>query len=85
WGLHGTRHTPGVGIDEVEDLVARGAAAIVLSRGREGHLQVPAATVAHLRERGVEVDVLWTDQAIDRYNERAARGERVAALIHSTC
>lgn len=85
WRELGTHHTPGIGIAEVERLLAAGATAVVLSRGVHEQLQVPEATVAFLRERGVEVDVLRTDLAVARYNERAARGEAVAALIHSTC
>jgi hypothetical protein len=42
-------------------------------------------TVRQLEERGVTVEVLDSGAAVARYNELAADGHPVAALIHSTC
>lgn len=85
WAEFGTRHTPGVGIQEVEELIAHGATTVILSRGVQEHLQVPQATVAFLRAKGIAVEVLQTELATARYNELCERSEAVAALIHSTC
>lgn len=85
WNESGTAHRPGVTAADVEELVAAGAAVIILSTGRGGRLEVPAATTELLRERDVEVEVLPTDEAIVRYNRLAGEGVAVAALIHSTC
>jgi hypothetical protein len=42
-------------------------------------------TVRQLEEQGVAVEVLDSPAAVTRYNELAAAGHSVAALIHSTC
>lgn len=84
WNETGTEHVPGIQPDDVRELVEHGAEVVVLSRGQQERLRVQEATVDFLEERGVEVEVLPTGDAVDRYNELA--GERPAgALIHSTC
>jgi hypothetical protein len=84
WRETGTRHVPGTQIADVEELLARGARTIVLSRGMDLVLQVPAATVSWLEQRGVRVEVLESRLAVARYNE-LRDAEAVGALIHSTC
>lgn len=66
------------------ELVDHGATTVVFSRGRQGALAVPDETVEALRDEGVEVKVLGTDEAIAEYN-RLAGEQPVGALIHSTC
>ncbi|MGH7541556.1 MAG: MTH938/NDUFAF3 family protein, partial [Gemmatimonadota bacterium] len=70
---------------DVEELLARGARVVVLSRGQQERLRVPSATVEWIEERDVRVHVLRTQEAVERYNELAAGDEPVGALIHSTC
>jgi hypothetical protein len=84
WSETGTRHSPGVQVADLEELVLAGAEVVVLSRGVHLQLQIPEATLAWLRARGITAHVLRTQQAIERYNALAAT-ERVGALIHSTC
>ena len=85
WTELGTHHRPGVGIAEVRELLDRGATTVLLSQGVLGHLRVQEETVAWLRERGVAVEVLWTEAAVARYNALCAERVPVGALIHSTC
>ena len=85
WNETGTRHVPGTQPADAEELIANGADVLVLSRGMDLVLQVPAETVAVLEERGVEVIVAETREAVARFNELVRAGRRVGALIHSTC
>jgi hypothetical protein len=57
---------------------------VVLSRGVHRRLQVQPETLAYLEARGVEVEVLQSEDAVARYNQLAA-SQKVGALIHSTC
>lgn len=85
WGEFGTRHRPGITVADVQELASRGVTTMVLSRGVDEQLQVPAETVSWLTQRGITVHVLQTEQAVACYNDLAAREEGVGALIHSTC
>ena len=85
WKETGTRHVPGIQPADCEELVAAGARTIVLSRGMWRALQTPQHTLDWLAERAVEGEVLETRAAVARYNEKAAAGDPVGGLFHSTC
>ncbi len=84
WQETGTKHAPGIQPSDVEELVDRGATVIVLSRGMYERLQVCPETVQMLKERGIDVHVLPTEDAVKRYNELRS-STSIGALIHSTC
>lgn len=78
WRDSGTSHEGGVVAADIEEIRDRGATVIIVSTGRRGRLRVPEPISG-----GVEV--LGTEEAIERYNQLAVRGEAVGALIHTTC
>jgi len=84
WAETGTRHEPGIQPADVEELLANGATRVILSEGYEGRLRTDPATLRFLEERGIEVRVAGTEEAVALYNTYAAR-EPVGGLFHSTC
>jgi hypothetical protein len=84
WNETGTSHSPGIQPADVEEIVEEGADHIVLSKGMNRRLQVKDETLDWLESQGVDVDVLETKKAVERYNELAEH-ESVGGLIHSTC
>lgn len=85
WNETGTSHRPGIQPADVAELLDNGARTVVLSRGQQRRLQVMDTTLDHLREHGVDAEVLASEAAVERYNQLAAQGQAVGALIHSTC
>ncbi|HEY4120211.1 MAG TPA: Mth938-like domain-containing protein [Byssovorax sp.] len=85
WRETGTQHVPGIQLADAEDLLEAGADIIVLSRGMDLVLLVPATTIQALEARGVEVRVAQSKEAARMVNELIDEGRRVGALIHSTC
>src|SRR5689334_17428572 len=83
WAETGTRHAPGIQPADVEELLAHGAATVVLSQGMNQRLRVHPATRHYLAQRGVTVHVAETREAVKIYN--LAEGALVAGLFHSTC
>ena len=84
WKETGTSHRPGIQVADVEELIEHGAEVIVLSKGVNERLHVMPDTLSWLDDRGVEVHVLQTEAAAERYN--ALREEAaVGGLFHSTC
>ena len=75
---------PGIQPADVEELLEYGAGVVVLSRGQQERLQVPRETLEWLKQKGVEVLVLPTGKAVDRYNE-LRESDPVGGLFHSTC
>ena len=84
WAETGTRHAPGIQPADVEELLAHGAATVVLSQGMNQRLRVHPATRHYLAQRGVTVHVAETREAVKIYND-LAEGALLAGLFHSTC
>jgi hypothetical protein len=83
WAETGTRHSPGIQPADVEGLVARGATAVVLSRGMNKRSHVRPDTCRYLEERSITVHVAGTREAVKIYNE-LTDNTLVAGLFHST-
>lgn len=84
WSKHGTSHDPGIQPGDVEDLLDHGATTIVLSGGMEDQLKTMPETMRLLEERGIEVRVERTADAVEAYNSMA-KTQQVGGLFHSTC
>ena len=84
WGETGTHHDPGIQPADVEELLERGARAVVLSKGIMERLKVRPETLQMLEDRGIPVRVLQSEGAVAAYNE-LRETQPVGALIHSTC
>lgn len=85
WSETGTHHQPGIQPADVEELLQYGAQVVVLSRGVDEMLHVMPETLTMLEARGIAVYVLQSEAAVAQYNALSAAGEKVGALLHSTC
>jgi hypothetical protein len=68
WRETGTRHVPGIQAADVQDLVDHGATTVVLSKGVWERLQVCPETLEVLAKKGIQVEVLQTEAAVERFN-----------------
>jgi hypothetical protein len=65
--------------DVIEELPER----LLVGTGAYGQLRPDPEALEQLRQRGVEVEALSTDEAVRRYGELDPR--RTAAALHLTC
>ena len=70
-------------IDDLRDVLDELPERLIVGNGAHGRLRPHPAVIDELRRRGVEVEVLETDDAVRRYNQLDER--RVAAALHLTC
>ena len=84
WRDTGTRHVPGIQPADVRELIEHGAKAVVLSKGIWERLKVCPETLEVLAENGIQVEVLQTEVAVDRFN-KLREAVPVGGLFHSTC
>lgn len=75
---------PGIQPADVQELIERGAKTVVLSKGVWERLKVCPETLEILAKHGIAVEVLQTEEAVERFNELRERGP-VGGLFHSTC
>ena len=84
WRETGTRHVPGIQPADVQELIEHGARAVVLSSGIWQRLQVCSETLTVLAQNGIQVEVLQTEAAVERFN-MIRENMPVGGLFHSTC
>ena len=84
WRDTGTRHVPGIQPADVRELIEHGAKVVVLSKGIWERLQVCPETLEVLAENGIEMEVLQTEIAVERFNN-LREAVPVGGLFHSTC
>ena len=84
WRETGTRHVPGIQPADVQELIEHGAKTVVLSKGVWERLQVCPETLEVLSQNDIQVEVLQTEAAVERFNE-LRENIAVGGLFHSTC
>jgi hypothetical protein len=70
-------------LEDLEEVLEELPDRLVVGTGADGRMRPDPACLDQLMERGVEVEVLRTDEAIDRYE--TLDQTRTAAALHLTC
>jgi len=84
WRETGTHHAPGIQPDDVRGLLEYNPSVMIFSKGFWQRLQVKHETQQLIVDRGIDLHILETSKAVERYNQ--STGEQlVAGLFHSTC
>jgi hypothetical protein len=73
----------GLVLADLDEVLEELPAYLVIGTGAYGQLQPDPKTISRLRERGVEVEALPTEEAVRRYGELDPR--RTAAALHLAC
>jgi hypothetical protein len=73
----------GLVLEDLEQVLEELPARLLVGCGAYGQLHPDPAALDGLRERGIEVEVLPTPEAVSRYAELDPRG--TAAALHLTC
>ena len=71
--------------EDLAEVLQASPETLVIGQGANGLMKVAPETHTRLNEAGIELVCLPTARAVEAYNERAARGEQVAAALHLTC
>ncbi|MHA1396935.1 MAG: Mth938-like domain-containing protein [Candidatus Heimdallarchaeaceae archaeon] len=58
---------------------------LILGTGSLGLMKVPDEVIEKLKEMGIEVYAFKTQEAVEKYNEIAQQGKKVAGAFHLTC
>jgi len=69
---------------ELEKLLEGKPEVIIIGDGQSNVLEVPLEIDKQIRQKKIELIVLNTSKAIEKYNE-ISKLKRVNALIHTTC
>ena len=72
-------------IEDLAVVLEQDPQVIVIGSGYYGRMQVPRQTRDWLHKRGIQLEVVPTSQAVERYNELQRHGASVVAALHLTC
>lgn len=81
WREQGHRVAP----KDLETLLASKPKVLVLGTGVYGLVRVPKETRRFVKQRGVELIVVRSAKAVERFNELRAAGTDVAIAMHLAC
>jgi hypothetical protein len=70
-------------LEDLEAVLDELPALLLVGTGAYGRMRPDPGTIEKLRERGVEVEALPTEEAVRRY--QAANPAETAAALHLTC
>ena len=79
WGDHDFKG------EELDELKAAGAERAIIGIGMACRANVPDEVKSHAGEIGLELSVLPSDEAMERWNELSEKDPKLAAIIHITC
>lgn len=81
--LFGTTHQ--IGDWEQKILLASKPEAIIIATGWNGVLRIDERFKVKIEKAGIKLMALLTPQAVRAYNRLTQKGQRINALIHTTC
>jgi hypothetical protein len=73
----------GLVLEDLEAVLDELPARLIVGTGADGRMKPDPATLAQLKRRGIEVEVLRTGDAVRRYG--ASNPTETAAALHLTC
>jgi hypothetical protein len=70
-------------LEDLEDVLDELPTHLIVGTGAQGRMEPDPQTLDRLAERGIEVEVLPTGEAVERYS--ALNPAETAAALHLTC
>ena len=81
WRLQGHSLAP----EDLKEVVDFQPELLIVGKGAQGCMDVPAATVKALEEKHIRVINANTDKACQLFNQELQKGKKVVAAFHLTC
>ena len=71
-------------MEDIEDILTFKPDLLIIGKGEPGLMNVPRRVQEGIRERGIELSVTTTEEAVRIYNQMY-RDKRTVAALHLTC
>jgi hypothetical protein len=72
-------------IEDVQPIIEAKPQVLIIGTGASGMMKVPAEIQKLLTEHKIEIEMLSTARAVERFNELSQSEANVAAALHLTC
>ncbi|XOF33342.1 MAG: Mth938-like domain-containing protein [Candidatus Electrothrix sp. YB6] len=72
-------------LPDIQEIIAAALDILVIGTGSPGMMQPEQTLCRELESRGIEIEVMPTKEAAEKYNTLHEQGRKVAACFHLTC
>jgi len=72
-------------VNDMKEVIAYKPDTLIIGTGAYGVMSVPKSTLEVLEEKGIEVIILKTRDAVSAFNEVIEKERDVVACLHLTC
>jgi hypothetical protein len=72
-------------IADLDNILDANPEVVIIGSGYYGRMQVPEVTREFLKEKGIQVEVVPTSDAVEKFNQLQQECARIVAVLHLTC
>jgi len=72
-------------INDLNEVISYNPEILIIGTGAYGVMDVPDSSIEFLRDKGIEVRVSNTKDAVNLFNKEIEIGKNVVACLHLTC
>lgn len=72
-------------IDDLKEVILYNPRLLIIGTGAYGVMSVPESTREFLEEKGIEIKILKTKDAVSTFNKEIEKEQNVVACLHLTC
>ena len=72
-------------IEDLDEVIEFNPEILIIGKGASGQMAVPVQTKRLLKQKGIEIKVMKTNQAYKKFNELIEKDNKVVGAFHLTC
>lgn len=72
-------------ISDLKEVISYNPEMLIIGTGAYGVMDVPNSTIEFLQDKGIEVKIYKTKDAVNSFNKEIKEGKNVVACLHLTC
>jgi len=70
--------------EDLKDVINAKPELLIVGTGHSGAMVVPEGTISYLRSKGIEINIVRTEKAVELFN-KLPKDKKVVAALHLTC
>ena len=71
--------------EDLEPVIKAKPTLLIVGSGKSGKMQIPNETRHFLLEEEIQLEIVDTNKAVERFNELSKTGVKIAAALHLAC
>ncbi len=72
-------------IEDIEEVFEYKPEILIIGTGYSGVMNVPEEVIKEIEKKGIRVEVYFTKEAVNKFNDYIEKGKKVVCALHLTC